>query len=509
MPGSQWQIGRNRDFRGGETQALLPEEVGRNQLLRMENAMLFPSGYLTAAHQVDTEVITGAQLGVCLVPNANGTYNAYSAPGNGSVYSQFLETSAAAAVDMAAGSVNAVAGARIAGASKSVRFLNKEYCPNPNADDTKDGILNLTDMALINVPGSPATAAKLRLHENRLWLIDSAGTLRNSNNGDATTWNPLNIMLLANSEPLIDFFPVQGGAIAYSSRAIYAMYGSTYSDIQFVPLISGNTDNPKHFTSGSVEAGGVVYILSTEGVYQVTLNGAQLIPHHQEVFFQSMFGILSDPSKVISAVYLSRFKAIMFTWPTVYGVGQSLVFYLTGAFSKINRLLPTTFPYIVGLNDANTDYLMGVSEGVLAKSEYPSRNMLAPQPSIIQTRHEDCDSNREKVWSMFAIITEQVVYGVTVQARLNCCENVVYTVADSIALSAGKNEIWLDELPRSETISIIITIDNTAILTLASDDDPTMLLTDDVGNELVAAVNPGNWTIKELRLRYREAGPSL
>ena len=508
MPSSQWITGRNRDFRGGETQAALPEEVGRNQLLRMENAMLFPTGEITASHQADTPMVTGATLGLAVVPFTDGTYNVFSAPDNGNVYGQFLDTSSGAPVDMPAGSQTAVAGARIVGVHRAVKFLGKHYCPNPNVDDTKDGILNLTDFALVNVAGSTATALKLRRYANRLWLISSDGTLRNSDNGDATTWNALNIMLLANSEPIIDFHPVQGGVIVYSATAIYAMYGTVYSDITFIPLIESSVDNPKQFTSGSVEIAGVVYILSTEGIYQTTLNGAQLVPHHQERFFKECFSIFSDPAKTVTAVYMQAFRAILFTWPEVYGISQSLVFYLTGAYSKINRLLPTAYPYIVAMNDANTDYMVALSEGVLAKSEYPSANMTEAQPSYIQTRHEDADSYRDKVWSAFTIVTGQVVYGVTVQAYLDESTTPVL-VADAVGLSKGENTFWLDDLDRSKTISMLITIDNSAVLTLVSDDDSTMILTDDDGDELVATINPGNWSIKELRLRYREAGPAI
>lgn len=510
MPQSFWQVGRNRDFRGGETQAQLPEEVGRNQLLRMENAMLFPTGWLTASHQVDTLMVTGADLGLVIVPYTDGTYNVFSAPGNGEVYGQFLETSADAPVEMTLGSLHAVAGARIAGVSKSVRFLNKEYCPNPNADDTKDGILNLTDFTLINVPGSTAQAAKLKLYANRLWLIGSDGTLRNSDNGDATTWNALNIMLLANSDPIVDFHPVQGGVIVYSATAIYAMYGTVYSDITFVPLLQSSPQASKHFTTGSVEVAGVVYILSSEGVYRVTLNGAELLPHHQETFFQEHHGIFADPAKTITAVYLKRFKAIIFTWPDVYNIGgKSLVFYLSGAYSKLTKLLPAAFPYAIAMNDQNTDFLWATAVGTMAKSEYPSANTLEIQPSIIQTRHEDCDSYREKVWSEFTIVTGEAVFGVTCQAILDYSEWPI-TVADGIGLSKGDNTIWLDDLPRSKTISLLITIDNTTVMTLVSDDDNATILTDeDTGHTLVTGVNPGNWTIKELRLRYREAGPAL
>lgn len=510
MPGSAWQVGRARDFRGGESQSELPELVGRNQLIRMENAMLYPSGWLTAAHRIDSLAIINSGLGIAIVPYTNGTYNVYSAPGNDIVYgAQFFETGASSPVNMTAAAQSAVDGARIVGASKAVEFLGKHYCVNPNSDDTKNGILNLTDLTLINIDCSGATSVKLRLHMNRLWLLDSNGLLHISDNGDATTWNALNVLLLPNSEKVIDFHPVQGGAVVYCSSSVYAMYGSTYEDISFLPLMPNSEINPKHFTKGSVEVSGVVYILSTEGIYAASLNGVQFIPHHQEVFFKDHFGIFSDPAKEIEAIFLNRFQAIIFTWRNSYNVnGQSLVFYLSGAYSKLNRLLPTAFPYAVSLNDANTDFLWAVASGNFAKSEYPTTSMLEPQICYLQTRHEDCDSYREKVWSEFTITTDEVVYGVTVSAYLDDAA-VPIVVADEISLKRGENRIWLDILPRSFTLSLLIKINNTAILSLASDDDENDLLVDENGDELVSVINPGNWTIKELRLRYREAGPAL
>jgi hypothetical protein len=507
MAGSVWQIGRTRDFRGGETQATLPEEVGRNQLLRMENAMIFPDGRITASHQADTVVVSNATLGLAIVSFPNGYYNVFSASGDGNVRSNLLNTASATPVDMTAGNIHSVDGARIVGVSRAVNFLGKNYCANPNTDDTKDGILNLSDFTLTSVP-TPGTgvASKLKLYVNRLWLLSTDGKLNISDNGDAAAWNPLNVLLLPNSEPVVDFHPVPGGAIVYSNTAIYAMYGSTYQDITFIPLMQSGTSNPKQFTSGSVEVGGVVYILSDEGVYQVSLNGAQLVPHHQERFFRDNYSIFSDKYKTITAVHLKRHNAILYTWPSSYG-NQSLIFYLTGATSKINRGLPVAYPYIVGMNDGNTDYLVGTAAGTLAKSEYPSSEMSGPEPSIIQTRHEDCDSYRDKVWSEFVMVVGEVVYGVTIQAILD--EATTLTVVEDAALTVGENTFWLDELPRSKTLSMVITIDNSAVLSLASDDDPTLLLTDDEGNTFSVVMNPGNWTIKELRLRFRQAGPDL
>ena len=577
MASSVWQIGRQRDFRGGETQTELPEAIGANQLIRMENALIYPSGWMTAVHNLTTEVIVGATLGVALATGEDGTYTAYSAPDDGKIYSSLFETGSSNYLNMAELTGVPIEGARIIGAQKTVHFLGKEYCPNPNpttiterrldstvyatgdhckwttgttvwkatAGGTTDstppsitgkvvgdtvtdgtvtwmlmsligtdylpynGILNLTDYTLIPIPNGAATASKLRLYYNRLWLIDSAGTLRNCDNGDASTWNAMNIMLLANSEPIIDFHPVPGGAIVYSATAIYAMYGSTYTDITFVPLMQSGGSNSKHFSTGSVEVAGVVYILSSEGIYAVTLNGAQLIDHHQERFFSSHYQIFSDPSKAITALYLQAFKAVVFTWPEHYDIGgQSLVFYLSGAYSKLNRLLPSDYPYALALNDSSTDFLWGTTSGRLAKSEYPSPDLVAYQPAIIQTKHEDCGTARDKVWSEFVLSFDKTTYGVTVQFILDD-SGVPITIAEEVTCLKGDNSFWLDELPCSKTISALITINNHALTTIVSDDDPDVAITHN-GEDLISTLlNPGNWLITEIRMRYRAKGPDL
>jgi len=576
MATSQWQVIRNSDYRGGETQAEIPGEIASNQLIRMENALVYPSGWITAAHQLETEVITNATLGVALAKGADGTYTAYSAPDDDNIYSSLFETGASNYVDMSTLTGVPIAGARIVGAQKTVHFLGKEYCPNPNSTKVTDtransthydlgsfikwstgatvwkctvagttassapsitgkvvgdtvvdggvtwllmtltgtdyqpwnGILNLTDYELISIPNGTATAYKLRLYANRLWLIDSLGELWNCDNGDATTWNPMNIMLLANSEPVIDFHPVPGGAIVYSASAIYAMYGSTYTDITFVPLMQSGV-NEKNFSTGSVEVAGVVYILSSEGVYACTLNGAQLIPHHQETYFADRHGIFSDPSKIITSLYLQDFKAIIFTWPEVYDSGlQSLVFYISGAYSKLNRLLPTAYPYALALNDKNTDFLWGKSLGKLYKSEYPSVDLVTYQPSYIQTPHTDCGTARSKVWSEFVIEFDNVTYGVTIQAFIDFSTVPIEIAADEVCVK-GDNTFWLDDLPCSKTLSILISINNHTTAFIVSDDDPETFISDEDGNLMVTSINPGNWVIKELRLRFRAKGPDL
>lgn len=202
MAGSAWQIGRVRDFRGGETQAELPEEVGQNQLIRMEDAMLFPNGYLTAAHQVDTDMIIGARYGIVAIPGADGTYDLVTASSTDKILVKLLDTSATTPVDMfdLANEID-VPDARIVGLNFSVTFLGKVYCVNNNQDPAKWGIINLTDRVVIPIGGS-SPPLKLRVYLNRLWLVFTDGTMLISDNGDATTWNLLNVVLLPNSDQI-------------------------------------------------------------------------------------------------------------------------------------------------------------------------------------------------------------------------------------------------------------------------------------------------------------------
>lgn len=508
-----WQVRRQRDFRGCETQSLLPEAVGRNQLLRMENVLLFPTGYMSAFFEIDTPIITGANPGVCISLAFGGTYSTFFAPGDGKVYTDTLDSSSNTPVNVSTGTPNNVANAYISGVVKPVLFLGKKYCINPNPDTTKNGILNLTNLAVVTVPGR--TAKKLRVYANRLWIVNTDGTIQISNNGDATTWDPLNILWLPNKEPAIDFIPVQGGAIVYGAASVYAMYGSDYTDITFVPLQLG-----KQFTGGNAEINGTVYILSTEGIYAASLNGATLLPHSQQEYFQEMFPVLTASPANITGVHLQKFHAILFTWSIIYGGTQSLMFYYANnGYSKGNLLLPAEYPYALALNDINTDFLFGSGAGVLDKSMYPSIDLQNPRLAVLQTRHEDADSSRDKVWREFAIKVDDAVFGVTIEAFVDYAA-VPIVIASNTVLSAGDNIFNMDNasglpsggnFPRGGTISIRMTFNNgaTAIINLTNDTSGALLKNESNGNYLVFDSTPGSFMIQELRLKYCLAGPDI
>ncbi|KAB0668942.1 hypothetical protein F6V30_13980 [Oryzomonas sagensis] len=508
-----WQIHRQRDFRGCETQALLPEAVGRNQLLRMENVLLFSTGYLSSFFELDAAVITGATPGVCLALAFGGAYNAYFAPGDGNVYTSALDTSNDLPLNVSAGTARAVANAYISGIEKPVMFLGKQYCTNPNPDNTKNGILNLTDFTTISIPGK--TIRKLRVYTNRLWAVNSDGTIQISDNGDATVWNPLNILWLPNQEPALDFVPVQGGAIVYGASSIYAMYGADYRDITFVPLQLG-----KRLTGANAESNGVVYILSTEGIYATTLNAAALQPHSQQEFFKSIFPMLTASPQSITAVHLQKFYAILYTWPVQYGGTQSLLYYyLNNGYSKGNLLLPQECPMTLALNDINTDFLFGQSAGTLVKSTYPSRDLQKPHMAVLQTRHEDADSTRQKEWKEFAVTVHDAVFGASIDAFLDYSPYPI-AIASNVILSAGDNIFVLNNasgltpgnnFPRARTISIRLTFNNGATVStiLANDTTGNLLKSETTGNYLTFDSTPGDFLIQELRLKYALAGPDV
>ena len=491
-----WQIARQRDYRGGEVQALLPEMVARNQLLRMENAMIFPNGFVTAFFQTDVQTLIGASGGIAISPNNNGTWTYYATPTTGTITVGTFNTALDTPVSVGSGTSHAVGSAQMSGASKAVLYLGKWYCPNATG-----GILNLSDFTFIAISGK--NVKHLYIYTNRLWAVCGDGSLMISDNGDATTWNPLNIIFLPNTDPIIDFIPVQGGAIVYSTTSIYAMYGSSYLDITFLLLL-----DRQQFSSGAVDIDGTVFIVGTRGVYAASLNGCQLIPHNQNVYFQQNFPTFSTSAvaiDIVKGIYLQRFEAILFMWDVTYGETQGFVFYPQNkAYTKINQLLTSAFPYMLAINDANTDFLIGTDAGVLCKSTYPSANTLNPRESVIQTRIEDADSLRSKVWRELSIDVDQTVYGVSIDASLDDGDTFTNISSGGALLSPGRNVFWLD-LPRSQSISFRFTISNTTDLFLS--DDVGNLLTDDVGNELTFSGVSGSYTLKEVRVKYREAGP--
>lgn len=494
-----WQTSRQRDFTGGENQFKLPELVSRSQMMVMENVMIGPNGWLTDVFQSDIITISNALLGLALVPSAGGVYDAYGAPGTGILYKKSFDTSSAAVMDITTGTQTAIAQAYIKGLQPSVSFLAKDYCANPNPAANSNGILNLTDKVFIPITGKIST--KLRRYTNRLWVINSDGSVQASDNGDATTWNPLNIFFLPNQDPVIDFIPVQGGAIVYGRSCVYAMYGASYQDITFVLLLDGQL-----FSSGAVDVDGVVYIPGARGMYQFSLNGGALIPHFQQDYFNQNYSIFAQSAtsqSTLVAVHLTRFKSILVTWSTALGGTQGFLFnYVTKGYTKFNQLLPSDSPYMMEINDQNTDFLISMGAGYYAKSVYPSGVLNTYRIATMQTRHEDCNSTRNKVFRQLCVTTAEVVNGFSVSAYVDYSLTPI-VIASNVILAAGENDFYLD-LPRGRTISIMMTVDNQQML----EDGSGNLLTDGT-NILTIGNTAATFTIKELKLKYREAGAPI
>ena len=464
-----WIVGRQRSFLGGETQAALPEMVGRDQLLRLENAVLNENGTISELMRMNEPLLTNATGGVALVRLPMGTYDAYWASGNNIYFSNF-STLYSTPVNVLTGIQSGCTGCYIKGIQLAVPFLGKQYVPNPNPDNSKNGVLNLTDKTLALIPGK--TSNKLRKYMNRLWVVNSDGTIQISDNGDAAVWNPLNIIWLPNQEPAIDFVPVQGGTIVYSQNSIYAMYGADYTDISFTLIL---TD--QNLSSGAVLVDNTVYIPSVRGVVRTTLNASELIPHEQETYFKSNFFTLSKQAHggdIVVGCYLQRLRAILFTWSSAVGGPQAFILYLEkGAYSKVNQVLSSAYPSLLALNDTYVDALVGTSAGVVSGCR-PNTGVTV-NTAYLQTRHEDCDSSQDKVWRTFTISVEQIVAGVTISAYLDQATTAT-PIAAAQTLVKGENHFWLD-IPRSKTISFLVTIAGSA------------------------------FTIQELRIKYRTAGP--
>lgn len=500
----EWHVAQQRDFTGGETQALLPELVGRDQFLRMENAMLFIDGTVTSSFQLDHLLIQGATTGLALVQQSNTTYTYYWANGAGSVLTGDIDSSSSTPINVTGGTPHSIANAYIKGIQKGVYFLGKYYVPNPNPDNTKNGILNLTDYATVTISGK--TTHKLRVYTNRLWAINTEGTIQCSNNGDASTWDALNILWLPNREPAIDFIPIQNGAIVYSKSTVYAMYGSSYLDIQFVPIA---TD--LQLSSGAVKVDNTIYIVSSEGVVACSLNSVQTLPHKQDLYFKENFAVFSKDAyatETVVGIHLERFKAIYFTWAATHGGTKSFIYYLErGSFSKITQLLPNDYPYILALNDANTDFIIGTSDGSIVKSAYPSSVLDTARTAYLQTRHEDAGTAQSKVWRELSITlspTSAALNDVKIEAYLDYSTTPVL-IAEGYSLYPRENKIFLD-IPRSVYVSFLITISNTLLYTLSSDDS-IYTLTDDLGLDILTGGQfPANFILQALKVKYRTAG---
>jgi hypothetical protein len=233
--------------------------------------------------------------------------------------------------------------------------------------------------------------------------------------------------------------------------------------------------------------------------------------------------------QAIQGVYLYKFHSILYLFHASYGI-QGFVFNIkNGAFTKINQSLPPFLPYLMALNDSHTDFILGIGDGTqIGKSIYPSQVLSVVREAVLQTRHEDADSMRYKVWEHLGIITTTPVYNVRVRYYLDGSDtahdvkfgtieqvnsvpgNFAYATLD---LQAGDNIIQLFDTNgkrlRSKTISFEITIGNQIYLI---DEVTGSALIDETGDYLISEnldSHGQSFGLQELRLKYREVGPEI
>ena len=272
-----WQVFRQRDFTGGENLSELPEKIKNNQLIKLDNCLISPEGWITEFFQTDIVAVDGTDVtangGFILNKTTSGTYDLYTPYGSASAVSGYVYTGNYSPITNAAVTSVSFTGHAVTpeppGATAwyqnahAVRFLDKLYACNGGA-----GVLNLTDYVVITDGSSNNTLDRLREYANRLWGVTSTGALVFSNNGDAATWDALNLIYLPNRDKIIDFFPVQGGAIVLGLTSAYAMYGTDYTDITFVKI----ADNIQLGEDSAVLVGSTVFAYGMSCIYQITLN---------------------------------------------------------------------------------------------------------------------------------------------------------------------------------------------------------------------------------------------
>ena len=345
-------------------------------------------------------------------------------------------------------------------------------------------IYNLTDDAFIsNGSLSGKVTIRVRQYDNRLWAVCSDGSLVFSNNGDPSTWDSANIILLPNWEKIIDFLPVQGGVILLSKTSAYAMYGSgSYLDTSIILIQEGLL-----LSDSAITVDNTVYVLGNRGVHIITLSGMKPLPADQVDYFDSNYAAWNAISGGLQGIFLYKFNAILYLFATGFAGAGFLYNIHTGAFQKVSQELPAILPYMEAMNHPQVDFLVGTGNGTtICRSIYPAGVLESPRTSIIQTRHEDADSLREKVWRHLAIYTSSAVPNVTILLYLDGSSEATELYSGQVNLVAGENIIELydltENLPRSTTMSVAIHIGG-AISDMPSD-----------------------FVIKQIRFKYRLVG---
>ena len=467
-----WQVFRQRDFTGGENLSELPEKIKNNQLIKLDNCLISPEGWITEFFQTDSEAITSTVnstiQGVVLNKTTNGNYTVYLIKGVGTtIYTGVYNITTNAELDLDTFTPTTVTGGSVgfSGIAHAVRFVDKLYTNNGGSG----GIVNLTDATII---ASSLSGNILREYNNRLWLVMTDGSLRISNNGDATTWDALNVLYTPNHDPIIDFIPVQGGAIVIGKTSIYTMYGSDYTDITFVKLID-NVSNIR-----AVQVGNLVYIYGADSIYVATLNSIQRLELDQFSYFNTYINYNSTISSArVNGAYLPKRGLVLFYYPensSNIGMWLNIKDNSVGKFTLAND-------YICPIDSKDTDFFLYYTPDVaipnaIRRGSLPVTTRGTALQATIKTKHEDFGSTKDKIFREFAIDSHTAIpSGVTIKYYLN--QNHSGTVIlDDTALDAGKTSFFLNNA-RAKSISFEVIINTTK-----------------------------PFTIKELKVRLREVG---
>jgi hypothetical protein len=329
-------------------------------------------------------------------------------------------------------------------------------------------IYNITDSTFIsNGALVDRTAVKIRQYDNRLWVVCDDGSVVFSNNGDTSTFDAGNIILAPNWEKIIDFLPVQGGVILITRTSVYALYGSgTYQDTSII-LIEDNL----MLSDSAVVVDNVVYVLGNRGVHMISLNGIREIPQDQVDFFSANYPAWNAIGVAVQGIYLYRFHSILYLFQSGYSAQGFLYSLENGAFEKVNRPLASALPYMMELANSKTDFLISSDSGTaICRSVYPTGTLSAARTSILQFRHEDAGTRRDKIWKSISIVAGVAVSSVTLSIYLDHSDTPTVIQGPTFDLAKGDNVIELldanDNHPCSRYLSAMLTINTTGPFTI-------------------------------------------
>jgi hypothetical protein len=171
----------------------------------------------------------------------------------------------------------------------------------------------------------------------------------------------------------------------------------------------------------------------------------------------------------------------------------------SGAVFKINEALNVDAPYMLALENGDVDFLIYKDFAHICKGTTPAGILTANRLSTIKTAHIDLGTYRQKVAREIAIIIDTPMHSAaTVNVYLDSSETPIEVFAGTMVfepgvvlpgvavdktLAKGENRIWLD-LPRFTTIAVEIRLESGTVM-------------------------PSSFSLKELRMKYHQTGPSV